>query len=362
MSEINISVLKCPVCGNPLTNFDGRSSVVQCQDCKNIVAVSGDIISNIDVPERIVPFVNEIENFENFIEELFIKEDYMPRDIFELVSFDDVRPIYLPMFLYEGRFVADWDCELAREETYVGTNSDGTKVQEKTRTVYYPHSGTTRNDFNILALAYEGEELPSELAAFARTFSYEASMSKAYNPSFFTERENLIVLPHNQDKENIWVGYAMGAIDNLAKRSVKNHLSAKKYKNLNMTVMYDGQTSYRLAYIPFWFVYFDYQGAQYYVLMDGLGNNTSHTTPKDPVTVAETEKLASQTTYIIGGAILLAIGLFFINFIPSTVYWIIVGLLAAASVTMAVINENKKTKIIEEVREIRREGLKNIQG
>ena len=359
MNEIKLKTLSCPSCAKPLRNFNGKNLVVKCEFCSNLVVISGDIASNIDVPERIIPFTKSVEEFEALIEQLFIDNDYVPGDIFDNVSFDDVRPIYLPMFLYEGTYHSDWSCELARNDRYATTNSQGNVVQ-RTRTAWNLYNGSTKSNFAIHGLAYEGDEIPEELIHFTKTFPYEVDMSKAYEPHYLTGFDKLSVLSHNQDKEVIWHKYVLDAINCLVEQNVANQLAESKYRNLNCNMTIESKSDARLTFIPFWFVNFEYNKSKYHVIIDGIGRNTDHLIPQDKIAVAKVHKIDVICGCAVIGAIIIAVITIFIESISTTDWWVIFGSLFCGLIILTGIYGIKKKKIIDGLRELRRQGLKRI--
>ena len=352
--DVKLTSLNCTRCKKPLTNYDGKSSMVSCAHCGEIIMVTGARTTKVDAPERIVPFMKTEEEFEQLSVDTFIAGDYVPRDIFERVSFDDVRPIYLPMFLYEGNFTVDWECEVGKEEKdYNGKES----------TVWYDQNGTIKDTFSFCSLAYEGSELPEELADFAKTFPYEAAMSQPFESKYLTDQEKLLVLGHNQDKETVWHKYAKAAVNTMGEERVRSQLSLKKYRKLRCNVHRENKIpGSRLAFLPFWFVYFNYMGNKYHILMDGLGYNFNYTLPEDPVTKAEVSQWKRLNVIVLISAIALIVILIFVKPLSTSAWWSMLGILGVGYFIFSLITGSKKKKAIEHARELRRRGYKAISG
>jgi hypothetical protein len=286
---VTLQQVKCPSCGNIISQFSPFQPKVECPYCHNTAVNPMVTQRDVPTPERIIAFSTTEANFDKKMVETLIKRDYVPTDIFEKIRSEDVIRAYLPMFLYEGTYQVSYSCEVgydAKETTY----RDG-KPETRTVTRYRPTNGQVQGNFNFLCLAYNGNEVPEELKRFGSCYPYDPQMMQNYRPEILgtgTDKAPLAVAP-DTDKDLTWERNGVKQMEEKAKEAVQNHLSGQNTRNLNMSHSYDLKTKGCYVMVPFWFVYYTYDDAtRYYFVMDGKGERTDCTTP---VCMAEKEQV-----------------------------------------------------------------------
>lgn len=351
MSSIQIQQIKCPQCGGQLNSVGPFSPTKICAYCHSEFNVTGVMDKEMPTPERMLVFSTTKDDFERAVLDLLAKEDYAPNDIFDTAAFKDVEGIYLPMYLYEGKYDCSWNCSVGYYENEVVASSDGKSVKNKQVMKYRPQSGSTRNNFAIVCAAYEGPEIKPELIEYARAYHYDRQLAKTFDESFM-EGYNFVL--HNLDKESTWDKWGNSSIDYLAEQDSLNQIPGEEYKDFRCSVSVDQKHDGRLVFLPFWMVYYDYNGQNHYVIMDGTGNSSiAGTTPVDQERVEAVEKWHKIAKYVQWGAWASLLAIFKGLWIVALIVWI--GYFAMRFYA----NYNEK-QILNANRKIREEKLAEI--
>lgn len=283
MATLELQQVKCPSCGRVITSFNPFQSEVECPYCHNKAFNPLITAKEIPVPERIIPFQTSQEDFEKKLIEALVETNFVPVDVFDHIQTNDVVKAYLPMYLYEGKYQASWNCQVGYETQEVGkaTFSDDIKVKNVTR--YQPINGVSNGQFSFLCLAYEGQDIPEELQNFTTTFPYSVMDSKTYDPGLLNldVDKDLQTIALNADSDLVWNKWGQKLVDRLAQESASEQVKGQKIKDFRCTSSYDLKTEGKFIMVPFWFVYYTYKGQQHYFLMDGLGANGDYTNPED---------------------------------------------------------------------------------
>lgn len=282
MSEITLQQVKCPSCGSVISSFSAFKPEVECPFCHTKSINPMVTPKSVARPERIIPFNTDEKQFEKTLVDVLIKRDYIPTDIFERISSEDVIKAYVPMFLYEGSFDASWGCEIGHKETRYRTNSKGER-ESYSETVYNYEHGGTRGNFAFLCLAYKGDDVPGELLNFCSRFSYRPGDSSGYDPEIMSSNggDEAITLPTNVDKKTVWDSVGRKKVRQEAEEACKHQLSSADYRNLRVEHSFTVDTDGALVLVPFWFVYYAYGEQRYYFAMDGQGKHTDCTVPQN---------------------------------------------------------------------------------
>ncbi len=235
------------------------------------------------MPERIIPFTKQEKDFELELAKDLVLSKFVPNNIFECINPGNVIKSYIPMYLYEGQYQASWSCKIS------------VKKDEDEEDVYEPHSGITQGNFSILNLAYEGNDVPSELLSFCKNFNnYNLNASKEYNPDLI--EENVVTMIPNADSDLIWGNNGKRLLCDLAKSQILSQLSKETIKDLKFCTSHDLKHQGRIILVPFWFVYYTYNNEKHYYIMDGTGSKTGMSAPYDKV---EADKVAGKEMMII---------------------------------------------------------------
>lgn len=286
--SLELQQVICPSCKQVITSFSPFAAEVECPYCHNKAFNPLITAKKIPVPERLIVFKTNENDFEQALISNLVERDYVPTDIFNCINLDNVIKAYLPMFLYEGQYQSSWSCKVAYEATEVRATSDGKGVKNKTVKKYAPQTGTSQGNFAFLCLAYEGKDIPEELRTFSTQFPYNTMASKEYDPNLLglDAEDSPMTLPLDADTDLIWNKYGDSLVNQMASDNAKQQLSGEDIKDFRASNSYNLKHNGRFVLAPFWFVYYTYNNEKHYFIMDGLGENTAMTTPIDQEEVA----------------------------------------------------------------------------
>ena len=286
--SLELQQVICPSCKQVITSFSPFAAEVECPYCHNKAFNPLITAKKIPVPERLIVFKTNENDFEQALISNLVERDYVPTDIFSCINPDNVIKAYLPMFLYEGQYQSSWSCKVAYEATEVRATSDGKGVKNKTVKKYAPQTGTSQGNFAFLCLAYEGKDIPEELRTFSTQFPYNTMASKEYDPNLLglDAEDSPMTLPLDADTDLIWNKYGDSLVNQMASDNAKQQLSGEDIKDFRASNSYNLKHNGRFVLAPFWFVYYTYNNEKHYFIMDGLGENTAMTTPIDQEEVA----------------------------------------------------------------------------
>lgn len=310
---LELQQVKCPSCGRVITSFNPFQAEVECPYCHNKAFNPLITAKKIPVPERIILFKTSQEDFEQHLVNALVATDFVPVDIFEHIQPEKVVKAYLPMYLYEGKYQASWNCQVGYKTQEVGTDLSGEKLKTRTVTRYHPANGVSNGQFAFMCLAYEGNEIPDELKQFTMTFPYSVQDSKVYSPQLLDleNDKDLQTIELNADSDLVWNQWGQTLVDELAEESASAQLKGQDIKDFTCSSNYDLKTEGKFIMAPFWFVYYNYKGQQYYFIMDGLGANQCYTNPEDEQQLKKA-KLFNTIETILKWSWILAIVLWFL--------------------------------------------------
>lgn len=289
MSEtLELQQVICPSCKQVITSFSPFQAEVECPYCHNKAFNPLITAKKVPVPERLIIFRTNEKDFEQSLVNSLIETDYVPTDVFQAINPGNVIKAYLPMFLYEGKYMSSWNCKVAYEATEVRANSSGTKVRNEKVKKWAPQSGTSQGNFAFLCLAYEGKDIPEELRKFSAQFPYNVMASKEYDPELLglDSGESPMTMALDSDADLVWNKYGDELVNDLAIQSARQQLEGEEIKDFHASNSYDLKHNGRYVLAPFWFVYYTYNNEKHYYIMDGLGENNAMTTPVCPNQVA----------------------------------------------------------------------------
>jgi hypothetical protein len=355
---LKLNVLKCANCSSKLARANKFETTIICPYCGTENHVTGTMSEEVAAPERMILFKAAEADFERAIGKFFVDEDYTANDIFERCQMQNVASIYLPMYLYEGTYEANYSCNIGYRETAVGVGYDG-KAKEKTVTKWRPASGTAKGNYAFLSLAFDGPELTPELAEWTTTFPYDPISAKQFDVA---DLKDFSILPHNLDRETTWHKWGTQLIDQTAKNAAYDQLpDGQQIDQFKCSFNYPEKHTGRLFLVPFYFVYYNYNNQKFFAVMDGLGNNFHGNTPFDEARWKEVQKLKTIAKIGLWGGLAIAalLGIMMLGkgglFIGGLVF-------LAAWLGTKFFTKSKIKGIIEGARAIRKAAFDRIMG
>jgi len=255
-----------------LSRVDKFEAQIKCPYCSSIIEVSGVAQHTLVMvsPEMIVPFKTTEKDFKQAVcrHLLGTESDNIVCDIFDKVEMDNVTAIYLPMYLFEGKYETEYKCTLVWSEK----NADGEKY-----TCSKDESGNVKSNYSILCLAYDGLEITEELAEWTHCFPYDPAAVQTFKSEFVTGK-GYQILPRNLDREATWNKWGADIIEDEAEQEAFKQLPEKTDRIIrDYRSMFDYHAKHEghLILAPFWFVYYTYDYQKYFLMMDGLGKHTN---------------------------------------------------------------------------------------
>lgn len=357
--SLELQQVICPSCKQVITSFSPFAAEVECPYCHNKAFNPLITAKKIPVPERLIVFKTNENDFEQALISNLVERDYVPTDIFNCINPDNVIKAYLPMFLYEGQYQSSWSCKVAYEATEVRATSDGKGVKNKTVKKYAPQTGTSQGNFAFLCLAYEGKDIPEELRTFSTQFPYNTMASKEYDPNLLglDAEDSPMTLPLDADTDLIWNKYGDSLVNQMASDNAKQQLSGEDIKDFRASNSYNLKHNGRFVLAPFWFVYYTYNNEKHYFIMDGLGENTAMTTPVNQEEVAFVngkERIKTIVSWLWPLAILMW---FLLNFTAALVT---LGVWFVAKIIVNMVMNKQIQSHLDTSREARRAAAANL--
>lgn len=282
-TTLRLQQVICPSCKRPINTFNPNNLMAKCPYCNSKLVNPLVKPKAMAFPDRIIQFKTREEDFEKVMVTALVNQNYVPTDIFDIITADKVIQVYLPMFLFEGTYNASWACEYAEQgqRVDVSRNWQGDKtLKTKNVTNWRPQNGNAAGNFALLCLAHEGNDVPEELRNFTRLFPYDVMMSKEFEPNLIDANDNnLMVVERNSDAQLVWQKYGKQMVEDTARNAAYNQLGGQQIRNFRATTSHNITNMGKLVLVPFWFVYYKYNNKQYHFLMDGIGVRTSYDYP-----------------------------------------------------------------------------------
>ena len=284
MAELELQQVKCPSCKRVISSFSPFQAEVECPYCHNKAFNPLITAKKVPVPDLIVPISFSEDYFKKEMIKELIETDFVPTNIFEHITTDRIVKVYLPMYLFNGRQATHY-CWHFKIETGNG------KIEKD-------EDGELSGYFSFMSLAYDGDEIPKELADFARYIDAPLS-TKKYDPELLglTGRgDDPITLPLNNDKEIVWHKHA---IKQLAKKVNKSIKRERRPDGEIVSCHIDDPAiscqSSRYILFPCWFTTYSYKDKKYWFIIDGTGRKKYITNP-----VNKKLRLLVKVTEILG--------------------------------------------------------------
>lgn len=273
--SMKLQVLKCPNCAKIITAFSAFKTTVTCPRCSAVMKNPMFTEKEEVLPERFIPFTTKVSDFEKSMVDTLIGQDYVPVNIFEAINTDDVFRAYLPMYLYEGSYLASWSCESSYEDQRVDISSKSIKTKNVKK--WRPQNGNASGNFAFLCLANEGDEhVPDELRNFTYQFPYDVMMSKPFARDSVGEEFTVL---RNADAALVWQKHGKDLVDETARKAALDQIGNQEIRSFRASSSFNLTTKGEFVLAPFWFVYYSYNNQRYNFMMDGTGQRYSYTYP-----------------------------------------------------------------------------------
>lgn len=257
-----LQVLKCPACNAKLTYFFAFEQAITCPVCHNRMERPLSQAVDASMPMRYVSPTMDVEGFKHLMAQTLVDTDYVPCDVFQAITAQDVFCIYLPMYLYEGTYQVAWSGNGANQQQLHG-NATGKMA--------------------YLFLANDGKgELPKELRDFTACLPYDTeALSPFVADNIDATDSHILTALSAMSAEDVWKKWGKAHTDELAMRSVHAQIGNQKVRKLKTSTNIELTNQGELLYVPFYFTYYTYNNHRYSFIADGQGKHQSYNNPID---------------------------------------------------------------------------------
>ena len=364
-----IKKITCQNCGGELL-YEAKTQLSKCNFCGSEFTIKNIVDVKLNATEKIIPFKTDDDDFEIRALNYLSQGDLTPDDILEGSLFTDQVGVFIPMWVFEGRYDGSWSASSGynRNEEYYGKGIDG-KMKMMTRTVtdWRPANGACKGDFMFLACGNNDNFISKDVKTFANHTQIEKNDIVDFD-SHFTEGFSLLEM--NLDSNLCWETIGKNNAGYYVETKTKQRIPGDKYKDLYLDVVYDVNKT-TSCFVPFWIVNYEYQGLKYNVCMDGFGKLIQGGRPTD-----ETRKkligdtIMKRNNYLIFLALFFVVSVVLINILkkepsiyelsekPDPDYTIYVGLLCGAFAAIIVLYFKSKVEtILKESKDLRQKKM-----
>ena len=311
MSELK--KISCENCGGELIFSPGIQLSI-CNFCGSEFNIQNSSETQVKTVEKILPFSTTTAEFEIAALKWLSEGDLTPDDILDSSLFNNQVGVYLPMWLFDGRYDGSWSASSGYEriEEYIGKSFDGKKLETKTRTVtdWRPSNGSCKGDFQFLATASSESSIPSSVKVFSHNVEVTRNNLKDFQLEY---TQGFSLLEIQLESEECWDIFGKTQADHYVERESIKRIPGDTYKDFYVDAVYDINKSIS-CYVPFWLRNYKYNGEDFFLYMDGTSvSRIDGVRPKDKERSAEVDKIDKKVSNgclitgllgIIGGVIL----------------------------------------------------------
>ena len=347
--------ISCKNCGGELI-FSPGTQLSTCNFCGSEFDIENSSDTKIKSVDKILPFSTTDDEFEIAALIWLSEGELTPDDILEGSLFNNQVGVYLPMWLFDGRYDGSWSASSGYEriEEYIGKSFDGKKLETKTRTVtdWRPSNGSCKGDFQFLATASSESSIPANVKAFSHNVEVTHNNLKDFKTEY-TQGFSMIEL--ELDPDNCWNLFGKIQAEYFVERLTKKRIPGDKYKDFYVDAVYDlnKKTS---CYVPFWLRNYKYKDDGFHLYMDGT--NTLRFDGERPVDYERRNVLKEiDKSRNIGCGIFVGIAIVILQLSDPDIYGPLFWVIAVIAGIFYYKQEQKKKTIIKESLVIRKEKL-----
>lgn len=290
----DLKKISCKNCGGELI-FSPGTQLSSCNFCGSEFNIQDSKDTQFKSVEKILPFSTTKEEFEIAALVWLSEGDLTPDDILESSMFNNQVGVYLPMWMYEGRYDGSWSASSGydRIEEYVGRSLDGKKLESKTRTVtdWRPSNGNCKGEFQFLATASAESSIPTSVKVFSHNVKVTRNNLKEFKVEY---TQGFILLEIQLESDECWDLFGNIQAKHYVESVSKVRIPGDKYKDFYVDAVYDinNKTS---CYVPFWLKNYKYANEEFHLYMDGTSTiRINGERPIDKGRSARVDNLKSQ--------------------------------------------------------------------
>jgi len=230
MSTLDFYRVECPKCHGQINSVAPLSGQTLCPFCGTECLITTNITQTAEMPLLIVPFATSARDFEYSAWKMLAAEDYSPVDIFRLISFENVKRIYLPVFFYKGKYKCTWSCKIKQ----TSTDTDDAK---RGKEVFCPQNSAYKGEYSMVCTAYEGVEVDKELANYVRTLDFRGNGIRTFLPQ---NLKSCFFLIRNCDDQQTWKQWGEDTLNNMVMKNTLMQMQNNDIKDFKCNVTSGG--------------------------------------------------------------------------------------------------------------------------
>ena len=267
---------KCNSCGAEI-EYEAGSQSLKCPYCGAINEIKRAEDQVPSTVEKIIPLTVTQDDLEKRAYAYMASGNYTPDDMLEAATFTKRELLYVPAYLFKVTYDATWTASFGydRKEPYTDYRTvtrNNRQHQEaytayRTVTDWRPTNGVDSGIFSVST--YAGKKLgvsglsPAELVPFAIS---KGGITE-FNPSFL---KGIEIESFSASEPNAYASLKSEINANIDRR-VEKHGQGDRQKDWHWNASMSHVTN--TLYVPICHAVFDYQGAEYHVWVDGMGED-----------------------------------------------------------------------------------------
>ena len=318
MNTLQFFQVECPKCHGQLNSTAPLSGQTTCPYCSTAYQITANVTLQTEMPGQIVPFATLSSDFEQSAYAMLGNEDYAPDNISGIISFKNLKGVYLPVYLFEGQYECVWSCRIKQ----TSQNSEATETHQE---MYRSQNGVSKGKYIMICMAYDGVESSPELSEYIRALDIRADDLQPLQHANF---DHHLFLIRKLDVQKTWQQYGEDSVHNIARKNTLIHLQSNDIKDFKCNISSSASREGQFIYYPVWMLHYRYNGESHHIFMDGTGRNgVKGTTLIDHALKAKAEKPFTILKYIAVAAIVIPLLLLLIGlYIHSCVALALMGL------------------------------------
>lgn len=324
--------IQCPNCGAELQA--SQLVEVECPYCGSKFENPLNKRSDDGVIKKIIPFSLSANDVREIIFKEFVYKDDVAKDIFDKLQIHTLKQYYLPMYLFYGKYRADWSCTVIYDQR----DRQGNIIKE-----HRPASGTATGNFSKLTLACgAGRNLPQGLKRYANVLEWTSKLDSKitkFEASYLVgeNKEAIEVIESSITEKEAWNKSALqSSIEKDAKNAAHSQTPNRVIENYNVTANWEGRGE--LVLVPVWYGSYAYNGEEHFFAIDGRGTNFDYSYPHDSTNKVRGWKVVGRFFLMVG----LLIGIIGFTSIKQTIP-INIAYLGAVALTIRFVMEYNKS-------------------
>ena len=250
----NLVVYNCPSCGAQLF-CDINTAATSCPYCGNHTVIPGKFEGSLK-PEYLIPFKLSKDDAVSALKQYYKGKKLLPDEFAEENHIEEIKGVYVPFWLYDGRASAD----VSMEGTRSTVTSNGR--ERITVTEYFNIRRSGYVNFNRIP-ADASSKMPDAHMDAIEPFDYSdlTDFSTAYLPGFLCDK-------YDQSAE-ICMPRAVKRAKNTAVDLMKNDVRGYSTLTVRGSSANVSNVKFHYALLPVWMLSTTYNGSSYLFAMNG---------------------------------------------------------------------------------------------